>query len=63
MSFRHLPADARFAGVVDELVTPGGFANHAFTARYHADRTPVKNFTADDRLKEVLSTPVITSNY
>ena len=53
LSFRYLPDDAPFAGVLDELVSPGGFTNHAFRAKYHDDGRPVKNFTADDRLKEV----------
>lgn len=56
LSFRYLPDHAPFADVLDELVSSGGFTNYAFRAKYRLDDgrlVPVKNHTADDRLKEV----------
>lgn len=53
-AFRHLPPDAPFSTVLEELRTPGGFEYLGFLPKWNRDGTAAKNHNADDVLKQVL---------
>ena len=53
IAFQHLPPDAPFSDVLEELRSPGGFEYMGYRPEFHEDGKPVKNHTADDVLKEV----------